>query len=110
MLKKHRKVSKDLFPYLKRVLKESNVDYISREKDSFVEIEVEMSSRQFSDFVEDAKCEVERFSDGCPDIPVVSYRTAIHPEKLGRVLEKYNTHCYFILEADKNKWREFCAQ
>lgn len=104
--RKKRKVSKELFLFLLKILEKGDIAYACEDCGEWMEVDTALTCRQFAECIEQAKCEAERLSNGCPDIPVVSYRTALHTEKLNAILKQFNTSCFFILSGDERKWQQ----
>lgn len=104
--RKKRKVSKELSSFLLKILEKEGLAYACEDCGEWMEVDTALTCRQFAECIEQAKCEAERLSNGCPDIPVVSYRTALHTEKLNAILNQFNTSCFFILSGDERKWQQ----
>lgn len=100
-----RKVSKELNPFVGWVLKRDGIPYTSRDMGGYVEFRMEnVSSRRFNNVVEDAKCEKERRESPTPDIPVLSYRALMNPEREARLLKLYNADCCTVYSKDTEKY------
>ncbi len=102
-----RKVSKELTPFVEWVLERDGIAYSSQDMGSYTEFRLEgISSRRFSDVVEDAKCEEERRESLTPDIPVLSYRAMMNPEREARLLKLYGADCCTIYSKDAERYIE----
>lgn len=103
-----RKVGKELFPYVIRVMDKYGIGYSSKEYPNYFEISTDISSRHFSDVVNDAKCEMQRQNSNCPEIPVVSCRTALNPSKMEAVLNEQHANCFVLLKSEEKKFANKC--
>lgn len=92
-----RKVSNDIFPYACRVMEEEGILYDSRDCGGYQEISTSVSSRKFNGVIDDAKAMMATIATGGA-VVFLSYRTAVNPVKVKKVLEKYNTDGFVILE------------
>lgn len=100
-----RKVSKELHPCVAWVLERDGIPYSAQDMGGYMEIQTEgVSSRRFSNVVEDAKCEKERRESLIPDIPVLSYRAAMNPERMVSLLNSYGANCFVICEGEEQRY------
>ncbi|MGN0485540.1 MAG: hypothetical protein ACI4HI_18530 [Lachnospiraceae bacterium] len=104
-----RKIEKNIYPYMTRVLKRDGIKFSVKEQPNYYEVESDITSRRFNALIEDAKCEKQRENSSCPDIPVVSYKTAINPEKVARILSEFHTDCFVLLKSDETKFARMIA-
>lgn len=100
---KRRKVSSVMEPYIKFVLKRDHIPAHSwKEGDHYI-FAMNISSRRFTEVLEDALCEKQR-EKYLSNTPVYSYRTLKNPEKLRRLMELNNRRGYHILKCDEKKY------
>ena len=104
-----RRVNKELYPYVSRVLKKDGIQYSVIERPDFYEVVTGIASRRFNVIIEDAKCEEERECSACPDIPVVSYKTAINPAKVAKIMKEFNADCFVLLRSDEARFAHAIA-
>ena len=100
-----RKVSKELHPYVTWVLERDEIPYSVRDMGGYMEFSLDgISSRRFSNVIEDAKCEKEQREGPTPGIPVLSYRAAMNTERMKKLLNFYGTHCFVIMAGEEQKY------
>ena len=99
-----RKVDKTLFPYVELVMHEDGISYSAVECSDWIEMDMDISSRRFNVVIEDAKCERQRLDSDCPQIPVVSFRTAVNPDKVDSVLKRFKTNVFMLLSCDEARF------
>lgn len=100
-----RKVSKELHPYVVWVLERDEIPYSAKDMGGYMEFSLDgISSRRFSNVIEDAKCEKERREGPTPNIPVLSYRAAMNTERMRKLLNFYGKHCFVILKNEEQKF------
>lgn len=102
-----RKVSTELTPLVEWVLKRDEFRYTLQDMGGYTEFRIEdISSRRFNDVIEDAKCEKERRESLTPEIPVLSYRALMNPEREARLLRLYGADCCIPYSKDVDKYIE----
>lgn len=102
-----RKVSTDLTPLVEWVLERDGFVYSDENKGAYTEFWIEdISSRRFNDVIEDAKCEKERRESLTPEIPVLSYRALMNPEREARLLKLYGADCCVPYSKDVGRYIE----
>ncbi len=102
-----RKVSAELTPLVEWVLERDGFFYSSEDKGGYTEFRIsDISSRRFNDVIEDAKCEKERREGPTPEIPVLSYRALMNPEREARLLKLYNADCCVPYSKDVDRYIE----
>lgn len=100
-----RKVSKELHPYVVWVLERDGIPYSAKDMGGYMEFSLEgVSSRRFTNVVEDAKCEKERREGPTPNIPVLSYRAAMNTKRMGDLLDFYGKNCFVIMSGEEQKF------
>lgn len=100
-----RKVSKELHPYVVWVLERDGIPYFAKDMGEYTEFCLEgVSSRRFTNVVEDAKCEKERRESNTPNIPVLSYRAAMNTRRMKKLLDFYRADCFVICKGDEQKY------
>ncbi len=100
-----RKVSTELTPLVEWVLERDGFSYVSHDMGSYTEFQItDISSRRFNDVIEDAKCEKERRESLTPDIPVLSYRAMMNPEREARLLKLYGADCCTLYSKDTERY------
>ena len=100
-----RKVSKGLAPFVEWVLERDGILYSSQDQGDYTEFQLEgISSRRFNNVVEDAKCEKERREGLTPEIPVLSYRAMMNPEREARLLKLYGADCCTVYSKDAERY------
>lgn len=100
-----RKVSTELTPLVEWVLKRDEFRYTLRDMGGYTEFRIEdISSRRFNNVIEDAKCEKERREGPTPEIPVLSYRALMNPEREARLLKLYGADCCVPYSKDEAKY------
>lgn len=102
-----RKVSTELTPIVEWVLERDGFKYSAQDMGDYTEFRIEdISSRRFSDVIEDAKCEKERRESLTPEIPVLSYRAMLDPKRMVRLLDLYGADCCTVYSKDTERYIE----
>ena len=107
-----RRVKADLAPFVSEVLDRDGIPYKSAGiggSEGYVVYKLDVSSRRFTNVVEDAKSEKERLESPLPGIPVLSYRAAMNDSRAKKLLKHYGTHCFIVREAESKKYCEAIA-
>ena len=100
-----RKVSKELYPYVVWVLERDGLSYSAKDMGGYAEFCLKgVSSRRFTNVIEDAKCEKERRESPTPNVPVLSYRAAMNTQRMKKLLDFYEADCFAICEGDEQKY------
>jgi hypothetical protein len=88
------------------VCKRDNIEFtVEGRNDKGTSLSLPVSNRAFKVVLEDAMCELERYSRPS-NIPVYSYRTITNPEKFKRLKRLNNRKGYYILKKDSKVYKD----
>lgn len=109
-----RRVSRELAPFVCWALDRDGIPYKhveigENDECGYVVFKVDVSSRRFTNVVEDAKGEKERLESSMPEIPVLSYRAAMNDDRAKKLLKHYGTNCFTVRKAESRKYCETIA-
>lgn len=102
-----RAVSKEMTPYVIWTLERDRIPFTYKQiegEEPYTEFRTCISSRRFSNVVEDAICERERRESPTPEIPILSYRAAANPTRMRKLLEYYRADCFVVRETEQSKY------
>lgn len=106
IMDKKRKVSSAMEPYVRFVLQRDKIPFSVEQNGNDYLFAIPVSSRRFTEVIEDALCEKQRESY-LSRIPVYSARTLKNREKLKRLMRLNNRQGYHVLAADQENYYKF---
>ena len=105
-----RRVSRELAPFVRWALDRDGIPYKyaeigeNNDEHGYVVFQLDISSRRFTNAVEDAKSEKERRESATPEIPTLSYRAALNPARMQQLLKQYGADCFVVRAAERQKY------
>ena len=69
---------------------------------NYVEVRMDISRSRFRELLDDVDCEIQRETSSRPEVPVISFRTMMQPEKFKRLVAGHRV--FRSLSRDKVKF------